>query len=405
MSTEPRAPAPPTGWFGVNPHDTAGTLRDDPYPALARLREEHPVHRTPDGYYRALRHADVTRVLRELPVGVRTTDGRLPGVDESELPRRFMLLQDPPNHTRLRRLVARAFTPPSIDRLAPHVEELVDGLLDRVASAGEFDVIADLARPLPSTVICEMLGVPVADRALFTDWTAHVTHLLVPSLMTPETNARAMLAVQGLATYMTALVEERRGRLGDDMLSTLIRAEADGDQLSHEELLTQSIGLLVAGFETTIGLIGNGVRQLLLHPGELAKLRERPGLVGAAVEECLRFDGPIPGTRRVLHEDAVVNGYHLERDTEVVLSLAAAHRDPRVFADPDRFDIERDHRSHLAFGGGIHFCLGAHLARMEAQIAIGKLIQRIPGLTLVSDQPEWGESLFRIQGRLRVRAA
>lgn len=402
-SASPAAPPPPEGWFGVNPHEVPPEVRDDPYPEWNRLREEHPVHLTPDGYYRVLRHADVARVLKEIPVGVRTTDGVLPGADESELPRRFMLLQDPPNHTRLRRLVSRAFTPPAIERLAPHVAELVTSLLDAVAERQELDVIADLARPLPSTVICEMLGVPLADRPLFTDWTAHVTHLLVPSMMTPQIRDRAMLAVQGLASYMSALIEDRKRDLGDDMLSTLIRAEDGGDQLSHEELLTQSIGLLVAGFETTIGLIGNGVRQLLLHPAELVKLRERPGLIESAVEECLRFDGPIGGTRRVLHEDAVVGGFLLERNTEVVLSLAAAHRDPRVLSEPDRFDIERDHRSHLAFGGGIHFCLGAHLARMETQIAIRELVRRFPRLELVNTRPEWGESLFRIQQRLAVR--
>jgi hypothetical protein len=173
----------------------------------------------------------------------------------------------------------------------------------------------------------------------------------------------------------------------------------------HEELITQSIGLLVAGFETTIGLIGNGVRQLLLHPGELAKLRADLTLIDRAVEECLRFDGPIGATRRVTHEDAVLGGYFIPKDSEVMVVTAAAHRDPAVYPDPDRFDVTREGRSHLAFGGGIHFCLGAHLARLEAQIGLRELLKRFPKMELVSDQAEWGESLFRIQSRLRVRVS
>jgi cytochrome P450 len=204
---------------------------------------------------------------------------------------------------------------------------------------------------------------------------------------------------------MTGLIEQRRKAPGQDMLSVLIRAEEDGDQLSPEELITQSIGLLVAGFETTIGLIGNGVRQLIMHPAELRKLRADPALVPSAVEECLRFDGPIAATRRVLHEDAEVGGYVIPKDTEVLLSLAASHRDPRVVPDPDRFDVARQHSANLAFGGGIHFCLGAHLARLEAQIAIGSLVRRFRTLELEQAAPIWGESLFRVQGSLPVRFA
>jgi cytochrome P450 len=248
-----------------------------------------------------------------------------------------------------------------------------------------------------------MLGVPLEDRPKFTDWTAHITHLLTPHVVPQEMLTLAGEAALGLYEYMTALIAERRQSPSNDMLSVLIRAEADGDKLSPEELITQSVGLLVAGFETTIGLIGNGVRQLLLHPDELAKLRARPELIVRAVEECLRFDGPIPATRRVLHEEIELGGYPIPKNVELMLSLAAAHRDPRVYDDPDRFDIERGQMSHLAFGGGIHFCLGAHLARMETQIAISSLVRRFPKLELVSETPEWGESLFRVLARLPVR--
>jgi cytochrome P450 len=401
MDSIPIGPADP--WFGLDPFDRDSAQRDNPYTTLSRLREENPVHKTPLGDYRIFRHADVVRLLRDTKVGVRTTDGLLPGIDETEAPRRFMLLQDPPNHTRLRRLVSKGFTPPAIERMRPEVQKLVDGLLDRVVGSGSMDIIADLAHPVPSTVVCQMLGVPLADRPLFTDLTAQVTHLLLPRFMTDEQRKRSFEAVMKLANYFSDLVVERKRKLGDDLLSTLIRAEEAGDRLSPEELIVQAIGLLIAGFETTIGLIGNGVRQLILHPDELAKLRARPELIGAAVEECLRYDGPIGATIRVVHEDVEFGGVPIPKNSQVFASIFAAQRDPRVFRDPDRFLIERDHTAHLAFGGGIHFCLGAHLARMEAQIAIGTLFRRLPELELVSQQLEWGDSLFRIQSRLPVR--
>jgi cytochrome P450 len=390
-------------WPGINPFSRDPAFRDDPYPHYEHARAQHPVHRTSVGDVQLFRHADVVRLLKDTKVGVRTTDGVLPGVDETMYPRRFMLQQDPPNHARLRRLVSRGFTPPAMERLKPHVQALVDSLLDRVAGSSELDVISDLARPLPSTVICQMLGIPLSDRELFTDWTAQITHLLAPRVLDEQQRVRSFDAAAHLIEYFTMAVAERKRALGDDLLSTLIRAEEAGDRLSHEELIVQAIGLLIAGFETTIGLIGNGVRALLMHPDELAKLRARPALIGPAIEECLRFDGPIPGTMRVLHEDAVFGGEPCATNTPMFASIASAHRDPSVFVEPDRFWIERDHTAHLAFGGGIHFCLGAHLARMESQIAIGSLVRRFPKLALTTDRQEWGESLFRIQSRLRVR--
>jgi cytochrome P450 len=390
-------------WKHLNVFDRSRVFRDNPYPVLNRVREEHPVHITADGDFQLFRYADVVRLLKDTKVGMRTTDGRLLGVDESVVPRRFMLQQDPPNHGRLRRLVSKGFTPPAMERLRPHVQALVDEFLDRAERRGQMDVIADLARPLPSTVICQMVGVPAEDRELFTDWTAQVTHLLSPRTIQPPQLERSMTAATRLYEYFTRLIADRKLKLGDDLLSTLIRAEEAGDRLSAEEVLIQAVGLLVAGFETTIGLIGNGVRMLLLHPEELAKLRARPALISDAVEECLRFDGPIPGTRRVVHEDVVFGDEHIPKNSPVYVSIAAAHRDPRVFTDPDKFQIERDQSAHLAFGGGIHFCLGAHLARLEAQIAIGTLLRRFPKLALETESLTWGDSLFRIQAHLHVR--
>ena len=377
----------------------------DPYPDYDRLREEAPVNLTPDGYWRISRYDDVVRVLRELPAGVRTTDGRLPGQPEGDgRPAEFMLEQDPPTHTRLRKLVSKAFTPRSTERWRPRARGLVGELLDAVEARGDgrMDVIADLALPVPATLICEMLGVPAEDRDLFTEWTADATHGLAGDRAPQDVQARAAAAAMSLAGYFNELIEKRRGELADDLLSELIRAEETGDRLSPTELLIQAIGLLIAGFETTIGLIGNGVRQLLLHPDECQLLRANPELVAGAVEECLRFDGPISLTQRVLHEEAEIGGYRLPKNAEVWLMLAAANRDPAHFPDPNRFWIERPDDAHLAFGGGAHLCLGHHLARMEAQEAIGGLVARFEKLELERDTVEWGRSLFRVPARLPI---
>src|SRR5204862_2513380 len=220
----------------------------------------------------------------------------------------FMLQQDPPTHTRLRRLVSSAFTPRAIAALRPQIQRIVDGCLAHVAAPGEMDVIADLALPVPSTVICEMLGVPVADRDRFTVWTAQATFGLAAPLLPPEVIEMARVAGMSLGAYFEDLIAAHRANLSDDLLSELIRAEEAGDRLSGSELLSQAIGLLIAGFETTIGLIGNGVRALVGHPAELAKLCARPELAERAVEECLRYDGPIILTARVLHADVAFDG-------------------------------------------------------------------------------------------------
>ncbi|MEN8181514.1 MAG: cytochrome P450 [Myxococcota bacterium] len=373
-------------------------FRDNPFPLLAELRERAPVSRAQDGTWRLLRYDDVIRLLREVPSGVRLSDGTLPGRDR---PGGFMLLQDPPDHTRLRKLVSKAFTPRAVEHMRPKIQRITDDLLDAIEERGELDVIRDLALPVPATVICEMLGVPVHDRDTFTSWTSRATHLLVGELE-PDLLTEASAAAGSLAEYFRALIDQRRGQLGDDLLSSLIRAEEEGDRLSADELLVQSIGLLIAGFETTIGLIGNGVRALLLHPDELRKLRENPGLIVSAVEECLRFDGPIPATLRILREPTEFGGHRIPPDVQIFAFLYGANRDPEHFPEPDRFDVSRSPNDHLAFGGGVHMCLGAHLARLEAQIAIGTLVRRLPGLELASEELVWGESLFRVLGTLPV---
>jgi cytochrome P450 len=402
MALPPLDPNDP--FLGASPLDPA--FRTDPHERLERLRELAPVHCMPFGVWRLSRYADCLRLLREVPSGVRRADGTRPG--EERLPRTaflgaFMLQQDPPTHTRLRKLVSKAFTPRAVERLRAHVQGIADRIIDRALERGELDVIADLALPVPSTVICEMMGVPLADRARFTDWTARSTHLLAALFQPQNVIDDGVAAALALREYFQALIAERRKAPGDDILSALIRAEEAGDRLSPDELVSQASGLLVAGFETTIGLIGNGVLQLVRHPSELAKLRADPGLTASAVEECLRFDGPIPLTVRILREDTVFGEHTIPKDAQVMALLAGANRDPEVFPEPNRFDVARTPNEHLAFGGGAHFCLGAHLARMEGQVAIGTLVQRTGSIELVSEELEWGASLFRVLGRLPVR--
>lgn len=398
---------PDPAYHGIDPTGPRDLDRmADPFPALHHLRRVAPVNQTPMGVWRLSRYEDCVRVLRGVRCGVRHLDGRYPRRADSAGPAEFMLLQDPPNHTRLRNLVSRSFTPRAAESWRTRAQAIADECMDRALERGSIDVIADLALPVPSTLICEMLGVPVADRDRFTQWTADATHGLAGTMAPPEVQQRAMAAAMGLASYFEALIAERRNDKRDDLLSQLIRAEEEGERLSPAELVVQSIGLLIAGFETTIGLIGNGAAALARHPEQQAKWRARPELAANAVEECLRFEGPISMTLRVLHEDAVFGGRTIPKDTEVWALLWAANRDPARFPDPDRFDLERaDARDHLAFGGGAHLCLGAHLARMEGQIALGTLVARTREFALVSDEVEWGASLFRVPKRLPIEFA
>lgn len=400
---------PVPGWYGLELTEP-GIQVEDPYPQFRELRERQPVNLTPDGGWRLSRYEDVFRLLRTVPSGMRRHNGLLPGQDEDQPGAGvFMLLQDPPNHTRLRKLVSKAFTPRAIESWRPRIAAITDSLLDRVADQGSMDLVTDLARPVPATLICEMLGVPVEDQETFTQWTTDATHglVVVRGFADEATQKRVEAAALSLFSYFEGLIAERRGNLRDDLLSTLITAEEDGETLSEIELYSQAIGLLIAGFETTIGLIGNGLTTLIRHPDELRKLRAHPELIESAVEECLRYSGPITATVRVLHADARFGDYVIPDDTEVVALVAAANRDPEVYDAPERFDItrfvaEKDARPHFSFGGGVHLCLGAHLARLETQIAIGKLVRRFDDFELLNDTTEWSRSLFRVPGRIPV---
>jgi cytochrome P450 len=335
---------------------------------------------------------------------VRTADGVFPA--EGIFPggrAEFLLQQDPPNHTRLRRLVSKAFSPRAIARLHSKVKEFSEDLINRVADRGEMDIIADLALPVPSLAICEMMGVPFADRDEFAVWTAEATQLLAALVWAPEMAERGLAAAEKLHAYFDRLIGDRRHRLGDDILSELIRAEEAGDRLTQTELLAQCRGLLIAGFETTVGLIGNGMLALLSHPAELILLQRSPDLIESAIEECLRFDGPLVLTQRYLREDAAFGGKIIPEGSQMWAMLLAANRDPSRFPNPDRFDIRRNDNEHLAFGGGSHFCLGAHLARMESRLALGALLRKLHHFRMVTTELEWSRSLFRVLSRLPIR--
>jgi pimeloyl-[acyl-carrier protein] synthase len=372
-------------------------FHSNPYPFYRALREEDPVHQSPLGFWVCTRYDDAVMILRDPRFGregmAKRMEARL-GLTQDTSRARDMLFQDPPDHTRLRALVSRAFTPRVVEVMRPHIQEIVDGLLDRVDGARAMDVIEDLAYPLPVTVICEMLGVPAADQDIFKSWSTDIARSLDAAILPADSDAipRGRDARLGLADYFRSLIATRRKDPKPDLLSALIAAEEEGNKLSEGELVSTCMLLLIAGHETTVNLIGNGLLALLQHPDQLRALRDDPGLIQTGVEELLRFDGPVQRTGRMTTTEVEIGGKRIPRDSVVVSVIGAANRDPKQFADPDRLDVSRKDNRHIAFGFGIHFCLGAPLARLEGQIALGTLLRRMPKLALVSDVPEWRES-------------
>jgi cytochrome P450 len=381
----------------------------DPYPFYRRLREEDPVHQSPLGFWVLTRYDDCVTALRDGRFGREAfaqllADVYGDGTGVGALPR-SMLFRDPPDHTRLRGLVSKAFTPRVIDQMREHIQELVDRLLDRVQPAGAMDVIADLAYPLPVTVICEMLGVPLSDHESIRGWSADIARSLdaigLPSDV--EIVERGRVARRAIGDYFRALVPKRRADPRNDLLTGLIAAEEQGDKLSEGEVIAMCVLLFIAGHETTVNLIGNGLLALLRHPEQLARLQRDPALLTGAVEELLRYDSPVQRTARITMADVEMGGKSIAKGAMVVTALGAANRDPAQFADPDRLDITRKDVRHISFGYGIHFCLGAPLARLEGQIALGTLLKRAPRLALAEPSPEWRESsVLRGLKRLRV---
>ena len=367
-------------------------FKADPYPTYARLRSSAPVHRAtlPDGrgVWLITRYEDVLAVLKDERF-VKNWRSALTPEQRAEIPpipevmkplSQNMLDTDPPDHERLRALVSKAFTPRLIERMRPRVQAIADGLLDAVQDKGEMDLIDDYAFPLPITVIAELLGVPAEDRNNFREWSdaavsGNASQEYLEEILIPH--------MQAFTDYLRALFEEKHANPRDDLVSALVQAEEAGDKLSEDELLGMVFLLLVAGHETTVNLIGNGVLALLQHPDQLRKLKDDPSLIKPAVEELLRYDGPVEtSTERFAREDVDMGRTVIPRGEMVLVVLAAADHDPERFSDPDNLDITRTDNRHLAFGKGVHHCLGAPLARMEGQIAISTLLRRMPNLRL-----------------------
>ena len=304
---------------------------------------------------------------------------------------KILLFQDAPNHTRLRSLVWPAFRPRQVRRLRPYIEEVTDRCLDVLAAKGGGDLIADLAYPVPMQVICEFLGVPEADREALRKWSRDSALAFQPN-PSPAEVGRADRAIAEAYQYMESLLGRLRAHPGENLLTELIKMEGNGDSLSTDELVTMGFFLIFAGHETTSDLIGNGVLALLRHPKELERLRNNPPLIRIAIEELARYDGPIQTLRMRAVEPIEVEGQRIEEGDQIFTVLAGANRDPAAFRDPDGLDVTRSHNDHVAFGAGIHYCLGAPLARLEAEIVIGRLIHRFRQIEL-SGEPVWKEAL------------
>lgn len=383
-------------------------IDSDPYPAYRALRESDPVHYSPllDAWV-LTRYDDIAFVLSDPRFSANRRQARNRFAQMAELQRleeRFgpfgraptMLTSDPPEHTRLRRLVSKAFTARAVEDLRPRIAAIVDSLLGAAQESDRFDIVADLAYPLPVIVIAEMLGVPPEDRSQFKRWSDDVVATLSGPFAAPEVIQRGADAVQQLAEYLREIIARRRRQPQPDLISGLIAAEEQGQVLSEDEILATGMLLLIAGNETTTNLIANGMLALFRHPDELQRLRRNPTLIRPAVEELLRYAGPVQGTARVATAEVSIGGRTVVAGQLVFVLLAAANRDPAKFPNPDGLDITRHPNEHLAFGDGIHFCLGAPLARAEAQTAIGALLQRFPDLQ-PDGEPQWGGT-FIIRG-------
>jgi cytochrome P450 len=386
----------------------------DPYPHYVRLRATDPMHLTAHGSFVASRHAEVSLVMRDKRFGKdfveRTVRRYGPMIMEEPVfgsMSHWMLQQDPPDHTRLRGLVVKAFTARRVEDMRPRIQQVVDQTLDGIAGQGQMDLIEDFAFRLPVTIICDMLGIPEDHREVFYKSSRDGGRLLDPVPLSPDEIAKANAGNAMAQVYFQQLFELRRKSPGDDLTTQLLQAEEDGSKLSNEELTANIILLFGAGHETTVNLIGNGLLALYRNPDQLALLKANPALITNAIEEFLRYDSSVQMTGRVALEDIDdLAGKKIPEGEAVLCLLGSANRDPAVYPDrPDRLDITRPNVRPLSFGGGIHFCLGAQLARIEAEIAILTLLRRLPELKLDdAENPEWRPT-FVLRGLKRLPAS
>jgi cytochrome P450 len=385
----------------------------DPYPHYERMRTLDPVHLTPLGMFVASRHAEVSLVLRDKRFGKdyaeRSKRRYGPDIMKEPVFRNFaltMLQQDPPDHTRLRGLVVQAFTARRVEDMRPRIQRIVDETLDRIIPQGRMDLIEDFAFRLPVTIICDMLGIPEEHREMFYTGSRNSGRILEPVPLSPEEIKQGNATTAMTEMYFQQLFELRRKSPGNDLTTQLVQAEEDGSKLSNEELVANIVLLFGAGHETTVNLIGNGLLALYRNPDQLALLKASPSLITNAIEEFLRYDSSVQMTGRAALEDLELGGRKIPKGEGVLCLLGSANRDPAVYPDrPEQLDIARPNVRPLSFGGGIHFCLGAQLARIEAEVAIATLLRRLPDLKLDdAENPEWRPS-FVLRGLKRLPAS
>lgn len=377
----------------------------NPYPSFQLLRDNQPLMKTPLGFWVASRYADVQLILKDKRFG-KGFEERMKmrnGDDVFDNPvyanmRTWMLVQDPPDHSRLRGLVAKAFTARRIESLRPQIQALVDELLEGVVDRKRMDFIHDFAYPLPVNVICDMLGIPPEDRGRFQAGSSISGRLIDPTPVSDDEMRQIQEGFAGQSAYFRELFARRRAEPQDDLTTVLVQAEEAGERLSEAELVGNVILLFGAGHETTVNLLGNGLFALLQNPDEYAKLRTDPDLIPGAIEEMLRFDSSVQMTGRTAMEDVEINGVTIPKGEHIINLLGAANRDGAAFDDPESFRADRKDVRPTSFGGGIHFCLGAQLARVEAEIAFRSLLERLPDLRLEApDTPDWRPT-FTLRG-------
>ncbi|MGK3988755.1 cytochrome P450 [Sorangium sp. So ce136] len=380
-------------------------MRRNPYPVYDQLRSGSPVlHHPPSDSWMIFDHEGVKRALHDHEAFSSVVSP--PGNRTSE----WLIFSDPPRHTKLRALVTRAFTPRAVAELEPRVRQLSRELIDRTIERGEMDLVEDYALPLPLLVIAEMLGAPTADQPRFRRWSDAILDLSY-TVSGSEAATRALAEFAAVTAemqaYVRGLVAQRRAAPEDDLLTRLVEAEVDGERLNEDEILGFFQLLLVAGHETTMNLLGNAILCFLENPIELARLRAEPHLLPSAIEEVLRHRSPVQAMFRVTRRDVPMRGQVIPAGKAVLAMIGSANRDPQQFRDPDRFDIARDPNPHVAFGHGIHFCLGAPLSRLEARVALPDLLGRLEGLALASDAPWEPRRAIHVLGpsRLPIRFA
>lgn len=375
----------------------------NPFPIFAQMREHSPIHYSEIlGGWVLTRYDDVRLAISDRRFSadrIRPFFERLPKEKRDRFAPladsigRWAVFHDPPEHTRLRNLMNRAFTARAVEKLAPKVQASVHRILDRICGRGEMDLIADFAYPLPASVILEMMGMPCDDLDRIKVWSDELAMFIGSSVNAPDKYARANESIIALNGFFREAIERHRQQPGDDLLTALLAARDQGDVLSDDELVATCVLLVFAGHETTTNLIGNGMLALLQHPKELEDLREHPELLPTAVEELLRYDGPAGAVVRIAREEIHLHDQTIASGERVFAMLHAANRDPRQFDDPENLNLQRAENRHLAFGHGIHFCIGAPLARLEARLAIEAILARCQDLTLLNEELTWSNSL------------